>query len=449
VIHPQVISRSRVGRYGAAALVAAVVLAVLVVSALLDYKTVRAVPGRAAIIGLTATALAAVATVLFVRAFEHDAARRMRRILQASVLFGLAALAWLLILDTYLFTQEAGPDAAIVCALACLPTTAFGLWVMRRLDRYEPEPWALILLAAAWGGIVATCLVVWFEGMWESVSAALLVPGPGLEASNAFSAGLFEETAKGTAVLLLFLTVRSRFDDVVDGIVYGAAVGLGFNFLESIAYMTNVYAIFGPGSDGPTAAAFQWYARQVLGLFFGHATYTALIGAGIGVARQLAPRRQAVIAILCGWLVAMAAHFAWDAWLTFFPISRTGLAILEVHLRTLVMTGPFTAAVAVLLVLGLARESINLRRQMELEAASGSGAIWPAEVPLLISPWQRLRARLGILGRFGFGAYRNVTRLQRAQLNLAMARWHAERHELESPLDDLRTRVMRLKAPPA
>src|SRR5260370_17311723 len=83
--------------------------------------------------------------------------------------------------------------------------------------------------------------------------------------------------------------MRDEFDDVVDGIVYGAAVGLGFNFLESVAYMTNIYSIFNPEGIGWEAAGIQWYARQVLGLFFGHATDTAVIGAGVGSAPPLPP----------------------------------------------------------------------------------------------------------------------------------------------------------------
>jgi RsiW-degrading membrane proteinase PrsW (M82 family) len=441
---------SRRGRYLAAGVVAGLVLLVLVFSSVLDYATLSAIPARVAIFGLSATVLLAGASYIGVRAFDREPSARRRHLLRAGLLLAAATLLWLLILDTFLFTQEAGPAAAAICALACLPTTAFGLWFVRRVDRYEPEPWRLILLAAVWGAIVATSLVVWAEGLWEQASFAFLVPGPGLEASIAFSAGFFEELSKGTAVLLLFLVMRDRFDDVVDGIVYGAAVGLGFNFLESIAYMTNLYSIFG-ADMGIGAAGVQWYSRQVLGLFFGHATYTALIGAGIGIARQVAGRRQVVVAILCGWLAAIAAHFAWDAWLSFFPISQSYFGIIEVHLRTLIMNGPFTAAIAVLLVMGLARESQALRRQVESEAQSGRGAIVAAEVPILLSPWRRLLARAQAFESHGLGAYRQALRIQRAQLELVMQRWHRERREIDAPPEleeQLRARVLSLKMPP-
>ncbi len=42
---------------------------------------------------------------------------------------------------------------------------------------------------------------------------------------------IVEETTKGAGVLLLFLLRRSEFDDVRDGFIYGALVGIGFNFL--------------------------------------------------------------------------------------------------------------------------------------------------------------------------------------------------------------------------
>jgi len=79
--------------------------------------------------------------------------------------------------------------------------------------------------------------------------------------------------------------------------------------METITYMTNLYAIFSPEGSGESRPDSSGYARQVLGLFMGHATYTALVGAGIGIARQLPSRRQKVIAILTGSWSRSAAHF--------------------------------------------------------------------------------------------------------------------------------------------
>ena len=441
-------SRLRPGRYWIAIAVAAVVVLTLVASSLLNYVYLDSIPGRTSLYGLLAVALIALGTYIGVRAFTRDRASRRTHLIRAGVLLGLGTLLWLLVIDVFVFTQSAGPGIAALCALACLPTTAFGLLVVRRMDRNEKEPWRLVLVAAAWGAIVATSLVIWGETIWDQTAQRFLVPGPGLDAASAFSAGLLEELAKGTAVVLLFLVMRNDFDDIVDGIVYGAAVGLGFNFMESVAYMTNLYATFNPEGFGWYSAGFQWYERQVLGLFFGHATYTAFIGAGLGVARQLPHKRQKIFAIVSGFLIAIAAHFSWDAWVTFFPIDSTLFGLVEIHLRTLIMTGPFTAAVIALLLFGIRYEAIGLVDQMRKEANGGSGTILPEEIPILASPWRRLKQRLHAFRHGGLVAYFKVARLQSAQLDLAMERWHRERQEIDSPLEAeeaLRQRVLELR----
>jgi RsiW-degrading membrane proteinase PrsW (M82 family) len=441
-------SRLRPRRYGIAAAIASLVVVALIASSILNYVFLDTIPARASLYGLLAVALITLGTYVLVRAFNRDRATRRKHLIRAGVLIGLGVLLWLLVIDVFLFTQSAGPGVAAVCALACLPTTAFGLFVVRRMDRNHKEPWRLVLVAAAWGAIVATSLVVWGETIWEQSAQHALVPGPGLDTSLAFMAGILEELAKGAAVLLLFLIMRDEFDDVVDGIVYGAAVGLGFNFLESISYMTNLYSVFQAEGFGFAAAAIQWYGRQVLGLFFGHATYTAYIGAGVGIARQLPNVRQKVFAIVAGFIIAIAGHFSWDAWANFFPVDNTLFGLVEIHLRTLVMNGPFTAGLIALLLFGIRYEGMNLLDQLRKEAATGQGAILPEEVPILSSPWQRLRHRLQAFSRAGFPGYLKLSRLQTAQLDLAMERWHRERQEIDSPLEaehQLRRHVMELR----
>ncbi len=434
-------------RYQVAAGLVAAVVVLLVVSGVISSFHAGRLPGIISAVAAPVAGLVALATWFAVRAFDREPERRARHLVVAGTCFGLALLLWLLILELFLIGSS-GPGVVLVSALACLPTTAFGLWAVRRLDRNEKEPWRLVLVAVAWGAIVAVSLVIWANTLLGEAGARALVPGPGLDALTAFGAGGFEEIAKGLAVLLLYLVMRDEFDGVVDGIVYGAAVGLGFNFMETLLYMSHMYATFEPEGMGGAVAGLQWYQRQVLSLFTGHATYSALVGAGIGVARQLGSRRQRLIAIAGGWLAAIAAHFAWDSWTAFFPIPQGPAALLAVHLRVLVMEGPFTSAVLVLLAIGLTVEGTALRRQLEAEAASGSGAVVPAEVPVLCSPWLRFRVRLAVFVRHGFGAYRRLRELQQAQLNLAMERWHRERQELDAPPaveEELRRRILALR----
>jgi RsiW-degrading membrane proteinase PrsW (M82 family) len=435
-------------RYTVAAVISAALVLVLVASSILNYIYLDPVAGRTSLYGLLTISFIALGTFTGVRVFGRDPAQRRRRFIRAGVLLGLAALVWQLLVDVIVFTDSAGPSVAVVCALVCLPTTVFGLLVLRALDRNETEPWRLVLFATAWGAVVATSLVIWAESLWQAIAIRTLVPGPGLDVSTAFSAGILEELAKGSAVVLLFLVMRNEFDDVVDGIIYGAAIGLGFNFMESVSYMTNLYAIFAPEGVGGDVAGFQWYARQVLGLFFGHATYTAFVGAGVGIARQLPDARRKIIAIAAGFIVAIAAHFSWDAWISAFPIDKSGFAIVEIHLRTLIITGPFTAAVLALLFAGVHIEGQALAAQFRSEAALGTGAIMPEDVSTLMNPWLRFRQRTRALVRGGLRAYLLAARLQSAQIDLAMDRWHRERHEVDTAIDaeeELRRRAIGLR----
>src|SRR5437879_7130236 len=149
-------SKLRPRRYGIAVAVAALVVLALIASSLLNYVYLDTIPGRASLYGLLAVALIALGTFILVRAYNRDRATRRKHLIRAAVLIGLGVLLWLLVIDVFLFTQSAGPGVAAVCGLACLPTTAFGLLVVRRMDRNHKEPWRLVLVAAAWGALLAT-----------------------------------------------------------------------------------------------------------------------------------------------------------------------------------------------------------------------------------------------------------------------------------------------------
>jgi protease PrsW len=418
-------------RYRLAAAIGGAVLAALLLGSLVD---VVAFQSRVAVLdlaGLLVVGLFALGTWLVIRAVDHEPHLRRRHLVRAAIVIGLALALFLFAINLL------NARLNVVGVLACVPTTGLALFLIRQVDYNEREPWRLVLVAAGWGAVVATTLALVFESLWSSTIDAGLIPGPGQAVATAFNAAVFEEVPKGLAVLLLFLVMRDEFDDVVDGIVYGAAVGLGFNFMETVVY-TSIGGL-------P-----QFFIRQVLGLFLGHATYSALIGAGIGIARQVPGSWRKVLAVAAGFIAAIAAHFTWDAWLWYFPHpSDPALLLLSIPAQYLAMTGPFFLAVMALFMLGLRAEGRALEEQIAAEAALPGGAVLPGEVAMLISPWRRIDARLRALGYHGFRGYLWTRRLQRAQLDLAMERWHRARREIDTPLEAellLRDRVLAIRA---
>lgn len=424
------------GTYVAAGVIALLLLVVMAVTSVRNITSQQA-PRWTVWVGLVAVVLAVAGTVYAVRA-RRDRAQRSRHLRRALLLLGVALVGWLLVMDVFTYTVLAGVPVALIAAVACAPTTGLALLAVRWLDRYDSRPWPYLLLALAWGALAATLLVSLSEGLWQMANHDL-IPGQPLEISIAFMAGTNEELAKGVAVFLLYLVLRERFQGVVAGVVYGAAVGIGFNFLETISYITHLYFLFsGLAPDPKTGAAWvgpvvagvaQWFIRQVLGMFLGHPTYTALIGAGIGAAAVLPKRQQRFLAILGGLLLAVAAHFSWDAWASFFPSpsSNALLLLLSLPARNVLMTGPFTVVVLLVLLMGLEAEGAGLRRELEAEAAAAGGAVEADEIPVLLSAWRRLDSRYAAFALGGWDAYRKLTRLQTAQLRLARLRWQRER----------------------
>jgi RsiW-degrading membrane proteinase PrsW (M82 family) len=196
-------------------------------------------------------------------------------------------------------------------ALSLLPIAI--LWY---LDRREREtPW-LFAAAFLWGGLIATAFALPFNTAaimavagWLEQNAALkemLGPEAALMIGAPLAAPVVEETLKGLGIVLLFWLARGEFDNVRDGFIYGALVGAGFNWFESALYVQQNFVQFGTAPYG-----FQLGMRYAwLGLA-GHALFSGLFGASLGLAR-LGPRRwYRFLAPAAGYLLAVVGH-AWN-----------------------------------------------------------------------------------------------------------------------------------------
>ena len=133
----------------------------------------------------------------------------------------------------------------VAVLLAVIPTLLY-LLVLNWIDRYEKEPWTLLLAGIFLGAIVAPIISMGVLGL----------TGRGFELTPSFAprptgadpvVAITEEVIKGLLLLGLVSWVRDEFDDVMDGIVYGAAIGAGFGAGE-----TFLYAIGGVSLPGGT-----------------------------------------------------------------------------------------------------------------------------------------------------------------------------------------------------
>lgn len=122
--------------------------------------------------------------------------------------------------------------------IAVTPVLALGLAVYFT-DRYDREPFFLLLKVFAWGclAIIPTIVVE------RTLLAINIFTGIGASAFNAFIvAGLTEEFFK-REVVLRGVYLHKAFNEKLDGIIYAVFSALGFAMIENIMYVFVNYSI--------------------------------------------------------------------------------------------------------------------------------------------------------------------------------------------------------------
>ena len=201
--------------------------------------------------------------------------------------------------------------AAVLFALFAVP---FWLFVSE-LDFLEREPTALRVLAFAWGGLVATAVAIPGSAALDDLVAKLGSPHLAADWGAALAGPTVEEIAKTLGVVAIVLIARAQVNSVLDGVVYGAMVGLGFQIVEDIVFAVGAVALAGQGDDvQPVVATFL--LRGFLAGIWSHTLFGALAGAGIGylVVRHDRPRRirigVAALGVTGAWASPHAVELA-------------------------------------------------------------------------------------------------------------------------------------------
>ena len=195
--------------------------------------------------------------------------------------------------------------------------TIIPLSILWFLDRREPESRWLYVIAILWGGLIAIGLALPLNLIIFRLVDAYLQVHPDLQAAlgdNAMltlgtpiAGPLDEEITKGLGVLLLFWLLKSEFDNVRDGFIYGALIGIGFNLFESALYVAQSSMQWGFAPWG-----LQLGLRHSLFGFGGHALFTGLFGLFLGLSRQTTRPWLHYTAPIIGWLLGYTAHFLYN-----------------------------------------------------------------------------------------------------------------------------------------
>jgi RsiW-degrading membrane proteinase PrsW (M82 family) len=306
---------------------------------------------------------------------------------------------------------------------ASIPALAYAALVLR-LDRYEPEPKRTIAACLAWGAIGAilgSLIGELIVGHWlvETLGRAA-----GSFTSVVLGAPLVEESFKGIAVLIILRVARNEFDDVLDGLVYGALIGVGFAMTENILYFGQGYL-----EEGFRGFGVLVLSRAVLsGL--GHPAYTAITGAAVGWARSR--HGQGVMRFIVpflGWLTAVALHALWNGGLVIATaLLGPGAGLVEV----VALLSALVIVPAVLVLYAVARASTRQELEVlrdELWGEVGRGTLTEPEYLTIMQTPRRERALAAARERGGRGLRWQQQAFFQSAADLAFALDHQRRGE--------------------
>ena len=297
------------------------------------------------------------------------------------------------------------------------------LLFIRAIDLYEREPLRYVIPVFVWGFAVATTISLIFNTLFQLTLSSVT----SVKTANFFTAvveaPVVEECTKGLALLLIFFVAylaRRRsglveFSGVMDGIVYGSAVGFGFAIAEDLIY-------------GLHYGAETFIVRRIFG-GFAHASFTSLTGIGMGLIPWVQSRALKVVLPLLGLLGAMLLHATFNFTATVF--GPVGYLVLFCVI--------FVYIVVIIVWLAIERRAIRGELRDEVKA----GTITSQEYAILPSYFRTTGYYLGLIFRGKLGKWFRARKLNATAVDLALAKRLARRSGSPGSMD--RVKMLRQK----
>ncbi len=236
---------------------------------------------------------------------------------------------------------------ALNSVLAVAPIAVY-LGIFWWLDRYEREPLWVVLLTLLFGALVALPVSA-------SVSEGVAIDAgvDDLATLATWIAPVVEEPMK--ALVLVFLLSSRHFDNATDGMLYGAASGLGFALFENYLYFEQTWAQ--APEIWPEVVVYRGLLTALM-----HCSATAMVGGVIGALRYRGPLLQGLVAPLLGLVPAIALHAIFNG-----TLIQADLRGEDVATVPLVLIPLGALALLALTQLALYREHLTIERELRDE----------------------------------------------------------------------------------
>ncbi len=320
-------------------------------------------------------------------------------------------------------------NAVLLAIVASVLPTMLYVGIIYWADQYEKEPVWLLTATFIWGAL-PSILLVWLiqNELIAPITAQLGTTAGG--AVNVLSTPLLEESVKAAGLLLLLLRHREEIDAPLDGMIYGAMVGMGFGMVENSIYYATAL------EEGGMAV----FGASILlrGVAFGlvHALFTSLMGWGFAIMMLKRNRLLRVVAPLAGWSLAIMLHFLHNV--TTQPGGAFIFVALAIYVLALLMT---------LLLMGIALWNERRWIRQHLREEVSVGLLTVRQYRIAASRRQRNAYLWHVLVHQGFGRCQRTRRFYHAVSRLAYRKHYRHMHvDFPAEIEQLRAEIRQLNA---
>jgi len=165
------------------------------------------------------------------------------------------------------------------------------LLLIRSYDKYDREPlWRLVLLSFI-GGVISV--------MVTSFLYTFIHPEYTLT-DSILKIGTVEEFSKLLTLFLLYKIFRKEFDEIVDGIIYIAAISLGFSVIENIFYAAN------------SLHPYSVLTQRFLFATIGHISFSVYMGIAFYIHKKI---HKNYLGLFLAFLISTLAHGFYDGFI--------------------------------------------------------------------------------------------------------------------------------------
>ncbi|MBN1233659.1 MAG: PrsW family intramembrane metalloprotease [Candidatus Coatesbacteria bacterium] len=204
--------------------------------------------------------------------------------------------------------------------LAGIPLIPY-LYIIHLLDYHRRISFFFIISTIAWGGIAATGAALFintFSSLMITIFTKTLSSNPNLPSLLVISgvAPIVEEFLKGLGLIFLFIFLKDKFANTLDGILYGLTIGLGFAIVENGIYFINLAQSNDLNLKTILLAKSNlgqiFYSRSLFLATICHPAWTGIIGFSLGRMRELPKDKLRFVYPFIGITIAVMLHSLWN-----------------------------------------------------------------------------------------------------------------------------------------